>query len=123
MHASSQEIARSLSLIFQKTGKSRKGTLASLIQIVPDDRTNTIIILASENDTFRIRQLIKLLDKEIPRGEARIRVYHLQNADAEELTKVLMNLPSKGVKGAEKGKSPSFQEILRSYRTRPQTLW
>ena len=105
-HASSQEIAKSLSLIFQKTGKSRKGTLASLIQIVPDDRTNTIITLASENDTFRIRQLIKLLDKEIPKGEARIRVYHLQNADAEELTKVLMNLPSKGVKGAEKGKSP-----------------
>jgi len=105
-HASSQEIAKSLSLIFQKTGKSRKGTLASPIQIVPDERTNTIITLASENDTFRIRQLIKLLDKEIPKGEARVRVYHLQNADAEELTKVLMNLPSKGAKTAVKGKSP-----------------
>ena len=106
VHASSQEIARSLSLIFQKTGKSRKGTLASHIQIVPDERTNTIITLASENDTFRIRQLIKLLDKEIPKGEARVRVYHLQNADAEEITKVLMNLPSKGAKTTAKGKSP-----------------
>jgi len=105
-YSSSQETARSLSLIFQKAGKTRKGSLASPIKIVADERTNTIITLASENDTFRIKQLIKLLDKEIPKGEAKIRVYHLQNADAEELTKVLMNLPSKGAKRIERGKSP-----------------
>ena len=105
-YASSRETAGSLSLIFQKAGKIRKGSLASPIKIVSDERTNTIITLASENDTFRIKQLIKLLDKEIPRGEAKVRVYHLQNADAEELTKVLMNLPSKSAKKAEKGRSP-----------------
>lgn len=105
-YASSRETAGSLSLIFQKAGKTRKGSLASPIKIVSDERTNTIITLASENDTFRIKQLIKLLDKEIPRGEAKVRVYHLQNADAEELTKVLMNLPSKSAKKAEKGRGP-----------------
>jgi len=63
---------------------------------VADERTNTIITLASENDTSRIKQLIKLLDKDVPRGEERLRVYRLENADAEELSEVLMNIPSKG---------------------------
>jgi general secretion pathway protein D len=112
-YASAVEIAKSLGQIFQQTPQ-KKGTLASLIKIVPDERTNTIIALASENDASRIRELIKLLDREVPKGEERIRVYRLQNADAEELTKVLMNLPSE--KGAEtaqqKGKEPILSKDI-----------
>jgi general secretion pathway protein D len=112
-YASAVEIAKSLNQIFQKTPQ-KKGTMASLIQIVPDERTNTIIVLASENDASRIRELMKLLDKEVPKGEERIRVYRLQNADAEELTKVLMNLPSeKGAQTPEqKGKEPVLSKDI-----------
>jgi len=111
-YSSSQETARSLSLIFQKAGKTRKGSLASPIKIVADERTNTIITLASENDTSRIRQLIKLLDKDVPRGEEKLRVYRLENADAEELSKVLMNIPSKGAKNTKKGKTPLLSKDI-----------
>jgi general secretion pathway protein D len=111
-HAAATEIAKSLNLIFQKT-PSRKGALVSLIKIVPDERTNTIIALASENDAYRIRELIRMLDKEVPRGEEKIRVYRLQNADAEELTKVLMNLPTdKNVKTDQKGKQPLLSKEI-----------
>jgi len=103
-YASAAETAKSLTQIFQK--KPLKGRVTTSIQIVSDDRTNTIIALASDNDTTRIKKLITLLDKEIPRGEAKVRVYHLQNADAEELTKVLMNIPAKGTQQPEKGKGP-----------------
>ncbi|MBN2180181.1 MAG: type II secretion system secretin GspD [Deltaproteobacteria bacterium] len=112
-YASAVEIAKSLSQIFQKTPQ-KKGTMVSPIQIVPDERTNTIIALASENDASRIGELIKLLDREVPKGEERIRVYRLQNADAEELTKVLMNLPSEkgGAKTPEKGKEPVLSKDI-----------
>jgi general secretion pathway protein D len=112
-YASAVEIAKSLGQIFQKTPQ-RKGAVETPIKIVPDERTNTIIALASENDASRIRELIKLLDREVPKGEERIRVYRLQNADAEELTKVLMNLPSEKVEktAQQKGKEPVLSKDI-----------
>jgi general secretion pathway protein D len=111
-YASAQDITKSLSLIFQRSGIKQKGTLAPPIKIVADERTNTVITLASENDTLRLRQLIKLLDKEVPKGEEKMRVYRLQNAEAEELTKVLMNLPSKDSKIPQKGKTPLLSKDM-----------
>ncbi len=50
-------------------------------------------VTASEDDTVRIKKLITLLDKETPRGKGKIRVYYLEYATAEELAKVLQELP------------------------------
>ncbi|MDD5723206.1 MAG: type II secretion system secretin GspD [Syntrophales bacterium] len=110
--ASSVNVAKSLDQIFQNPATRKKGTATSDIQIVADERTNTVITLASENDTSRIRQLIQLLDKDVPRGEERLRVYRLENADAEELAKVLMNLPSKDTKDENKGKAPPLSKDI-----------
>jgi general secretion pathway protein D len=110
--ASSLDIAKSLKQIFQKTARQKKVSIASTIKIVADERTNTIITLASENDTSRIMQLIKLLDKDVPKGEERLRVYRLENADAEDLAKVLMDIPSKDAKGAKKGKTPLLSKDI-----------
>lgn len=110
--ASSVDIAKSLNRIFQKTAKQKKGSIASTIKIVADERTNTIITLASENNTYRIRQLIKLLDRDIPKGEESLRVYRLENADAEELSKVLMDIPSKDSKNTKKGKTPLLSKDI-----------
>ncbi len=45
-------------------------------------------------DTLKIKELIKLLDKETQKGEGDIHVYYLQNANAEDLAKVLTSLPT-----------------------------
>ncbi len=110
--ASSATVAKSLSQIFQKSAPRKGATAASDMQIVSDERTNTIITLASENDTARIRQLIDLLDRDVPRGEERLRVYRLENADAEELAKVLMNLPSQETKTTGKGTAPLLSKDI-----------
>jgi len=110
--ASATEIAKSLNQIFQKTVRQKKSMIASAIKIVADERTNTIITLASENDTTRIKQLIKLLDKDVPKGEERLRIYRLQNANAEDLSKVLMNIPSKAAKDTKKGKTPLLSKDI-----------
>ncbi len=107
-NANAELIAKSISSIFQKKTSIKRKRLSfasSIAKIIPDQRTNSLIILASENDTFRIKQLIKLLDKETPRGTGGIHVYYLQNANAEDLTKVLTSISSKQSK-SKKGRTP-----------------
>lgn len=85
--ASSGDVAKSMTAIFQHF----KGMAP--IRIIPDERANAVIIMATENDTKRVKELISLMDKEIPKGTGMIRVYYLQNAKAEDLAKVLTALP------------------------------
>jgi len=63
----------------------------------------SIIVLASEIQTTKIKSLIDMLDKEAPQGSERVRVYYLENASAEELVKVLQEMPKKKTT-AKKGK-------------------
>ncbi|MBW2002308.1 MAG: type II secretion system secretin GspD [Deltaproteobacteria bacterium] len=107
-HATASSLSKPLVSIFQKvTQRAKKGaSIGPVVRIMADERTNSLIILATEDDTLRIRKLIILLDKEIPRGEGDIHVYYLQNANAEDLVKVLAALPSEEKKQAAKGKAP-----------------
>jgi general secretion pathway protein D len=91
-YASATEMVKSLAMIFQQQAVPGRG-IVSPIKIVADDRTNALIILAAENDMARIRELLNLMDKEIPRGAGTIRVYYLQNAKAEDLAKILTSIP------------------------------
>ncbi len=110
--ASAVEIAKSLGTLFQESrmtkapGPNRGEVFSSAIKIIPDERINSLIILASTEDTIKIRKLLQLLDQDVPKGEGNIKVYYLQNGDAEEMAKVLTTLPSEK-KGQEKaGKEP-----------------
>jgi len=108
-HATASTLAKSLTDIFQTQARrtARKGAAAQpIIRIVADERTNSLITLATEDDTKKIKGLVGLLDKPIPRGEGDIHVYYLQNANAEDLQKVLMAIPSKETKVEAKGKAP-----------------
>jgi general secretion pathway protein D len=95
--------------IFQAQARRvpKKGEPEQLvIRIVADERTNSLITLATEDDTGKIKEIVSLLDKPVPRGEGDIHVYYLQNANAEDLAKVLMALPSEEAKGKEKAQVP-----------------
>jgi general secretion pathway protein D len=98
-YASAAEVVKSLNAVYQQ----KTGMLAP-IRLVADERTNAVILLASEVATDAVKRFIGFMDKEIPKGESTLHVYHLQNANAEELAKVLMNI-SKGAKEAGKGGS------------------
>lgn len=109
-HADSNKLVSLLSSIFQ-AGPPKKGGTDKLLKFVADERTNSLIILASEIDTMRIRSLVDMLDRETPRGKEKIRVYFLEYADAEELAKVLQQVPSKEAAGAQpKGQAPIVSE-------------
>jgi len=119
-HASAVEVANTLTVLFQQSGRAPRTRVAparttttpvaagevSDIKIIPDERINGLIILASEDDTARIRQLLDLLDREVPKGEGDIKVYYLQNGDAEEMAGVLTALPTKQTGEEQKGTAP-----------------
>ena len=60
-------------------------------QIVPDERTNKLIIVANERSYQRIKRLILKIDVDLP-DSGRINVVHLENSDAQELSQVLNDL-------------------------------
>jgi len=96
--ADAEKIVKVLTAIFQQQPQppqQQKKTGVIAAKFVADERTNSIILLSSENDTDKIRELIGRLDKEMPKGKEKIRVYYLENATAEDLAKVLKDIPTK----------------------------
>jgi general secretion pathway protein D len=117
-YASAADVAQALTVLFQPSAtprpvaRGRRVSAAAVasqpteVKIIPDERTNSLIVLASDDDTAKIQQLLVQIDKDVPRGEGDIRVYYLQNSDAEEMSKVLTSLPSQQSSPEEKGKAP-----------------
>jgi general secretion pathway protein D len=89
-----------LNSVFKPTTKrTARGAQEKTLTMVADERTNTIVLLASEIDTLRIKRLVAMIDKETPRGKGKIHVYYCKNATAEELAKVLQEVPSQDTGG------------------------
>ncbi|MDX1816025.1 MAG: secretin N-terminal domain-containing protein, partial [Thermodesulfobacteriota bacterium] len=61
-------------------------------RFIPDVRTNILIVVAGQDVLSEIEDLINRLDVPTPSGTGRINVYYLENADAEEVSKVLASL-------------------------------
>jgi len=80
------------------------------VRMVADDRSNSIVLLASEIETKQIKQLIALLDRKVPQGKEGIHVVYLKNADAEEMMEVLLNLPKGEEKTTGAKKAPIISE-------------
>ncbi len=64
---------------------------ATLTQLIPDERTNKLIIIASPAAMDRIMALVREIDIPVS-GEGRINVYYLENANAEDVASTLQTL-------------------------------
>lgn len=67
------------------------GAIGPTVSILPDERTNSLLVMASRQQLSDIRGLIEKLDIPV-RGQGRIQVYYLKYADAEELSETLNSL-------------------------------
>jgi general secretion pathway protein D len=107
-NASASEVVKSLATIFQQRRAN-----AAIIKVVPDSRTNSIIILASGADTETVRKLVAFMDKDVPRGESNIQVYRLQNSLAEDMAKVLNSIKDSGTAAtAATGTAAATQKVV-----------
>ena len=96
-HADAAKLVTLLTNLFKTTTprpQQQAGASEKQPVIVADERTSTIVMLASEVDTLRVKQLIGMIDRETPRGKGKIHVYYCEHATAEDLAKVLSEIPS-----------------------------
>jgi len=54
-------------------------------QVLPDERTNSIVVVAGEQDIATIQELVARLDIQRPTGIDNVHVTYLKNADANEV--------------------------------------
>lgn len=83
-----------------RTGESR------ITNIIADERTNSLIILATERAYLRIMELIRALDVPVD-GDGRIHVHYVQNGDAAEIAGTLQSLIGGGGGTPRRAASPA----------------
>lgn len=67
------------------------GTLHG-VRVLPDERTNSLIVMCGVREMKAVRRLVSQLDVPLPPGSSKIHVYALKYANAEELLPVLADL-------------------------------
>jgi len=82
---------------------------AEVSTVIPDTRTNSLIVTANRKGLSNVLDLIAELDKQIANemNQGRIHVRHLKHADAEEMAELLSNLLNGSSGGSKKKKSSS----------------
>jgi general secretion pathway protein D len=120
-HATAGDLEKRLTDIFdvQKSGGDKKsapppaptggantiGGGERITKVIADERTNSLVIVATEPAYLRVLEVLKYLDVSME-GEGHMHVHHLQHSDAEEVANTLSNLIGKGGQG---GKNPQGQ--------------
>ena len=95
-YASSESLATTISGLLETRQKQVKGRRAGPpLKVLSYERINMLIVLADRQNTQMIEALVKTLDQPTPMGAGNIQVVYLENAQAEDLAKVLTGLPSK----------------------------
>lgn len=109
-HASAGKLSQKIEkLLTQNVGKEGGG--GAKINVVPEERTNSIIVLAEPQYVAQVKTLLARLDVPNPIEQGNLRVFKLQHADAESLSKVLNELFTKGSAAsgdASKGQAPTI---------------
>jgi len=86
------------------TSGGADGGVGPTVRILPDERTNSLLVLASRQQLSDIRDLVRKLDIQVS-GQGRIRVYYLKHADAEELAETLNSLVGSSGGSGSRGSS------------------
>jgi general secretion pathway protein D len=77
----------------------------NISKIIPDERSNQLIVIATDRAYARVLMLVKKLDVPIEGGDGRIHVYYCENANCDELAATLGAVTGVSVTGATGGRS------------------
>lgn len=78
---------------FSRAGGNQNSGSTSFFMAIPDDRTNTIIIVGNKSGILRVRKLISQLDFRIrPEDNGGVYVYYVKFGDAEKIAQVLQGI-------------------------------
>ncbi len=81
---------------------------ASYSLVIPDSRTNSIIVVGNQAGIERIRGLVAKLDFKLrPEDEGGVYVYYVRHGDAEKISNVLNGIATESQKSATQTTSPT----------------
>ncbi|MGI6639247.1 MAG: type II secretion system secretin GspD [Desulfobulbus sp.] len=92
-HASAASAARVVGQLFPQDAQAGAGQRATLVKMMPYERANALAVYAPPATIGRIRAAVAKLDVEAGTQVEQVQVITLQHARAEEMVKVLMDLP------------------------------
>ncbi len=87
--AAQQAAARRRAAVGDQQETTVVGAREQVLRIVPDDRLNALIVMASEGMMDQVRDLIDRLDTPTPYEANNMHIYELMNADAEQVAEAL----------------------------------
>ncbi|UCG79182.1 MAG: type II secretion system secretin GspD [Nitrospirota bacterium] len=103
-HAGAEEVAKMINEGMAQSAPSVKGRIVTAPgspgKVVSDTRLNAVIIFGPKEVRETMKSLISIIDVPSDDAQGKINVYFLENADAEEMSKVLQGV----VKGIEEAK-------------------
>lgn len=70
-------------------GPAPQGGATPALRVLPDDRTNSVVIVSSANEADLAKQLIARLDVERPLEAGNLHVLYLEHAESKELEKAV----------------------------------
>lgn len=94
----------------RRTGIRRNGESASAVSA--DPRLNAVILSGSVEDRDFYRAFVELLDVPPPEASSRVNVYYLENADAEDLARVIEALLRPGGAAPAQAQAAGVQQPL-----------
>ncbi|MEZ4704689.1 MAG: type II secretion system secretin GspD [Bdellovibrionota bacterium] len=116
-YSQAQDVAEKITTLFQsKSSSSQASRLSSNVErgemiskVIPDIRTNSIIVTANREGLTKVLDIVAELDKEIQdaMNQGRIHVRRLKHADAEEIATLLGGLLSGSGSSSSKSRSSS----------------
>ncbi len=126
--AKADDLAKKLATFFQERrgatagAGQQAGVVRADLKILADERTNSLVVLAGPNPMAKIKLLVDKLDQRQFRPRENIHIYSLQNAVAETLAKVLMEIPGKGTKDEKAKAAPVSKDVQISADKSTNTL-
>jgi general secretion pathway protein D len=87
-------------------GKSQAEYFSPAMKIIPETRTNSLILLGSQQAIERVKDFIfRYLDVQLETGKSILHVYQLQYLEASTFAKTLENLVNSSAQGGVQGQS------------------
>lgn len=121
-YASAGKTCECITQILQKgpgPGRLRRGSASAAaltpdagtpaVKVLPDERTNSIVVVSSTSDAELVKRIIARLDVERPLEASNIHVIYLENAEAKELEKAVSTALGKITAGTGQERSGLFQ--------------
>lgn len=121
-HADAKEVAQQITQLYeQASGTTRRTSRTSrsrsrrssrsaelsetpyLSKVIADERTNSVMVLASKRAMSKVRELVARLDRKLEEGaQGKLHVHYLKHANAAELAEVLGALTASSISGTRR---------------------